>query len=152
MASRTSTFVFKEPDQLRYTDFDFNQYTEFFEQDETSEEMLRNYIVNEAEAFRESMLEDLAELRREKENLGGKVGEAQQKNGILAQSARSIKRKFDEANSSFQTLDARYQTEKDANREASEQLSDIKKLIKGMNEAKAKYLKGCDKDSLKKIK
>ena len=60
MASRTSTFVFKEPDQLRYTDFDFNQYTEFFEQEETTEEMLRNYIINEAEAFRDSMLEDVS--------------------------------------------------------------------------------------------
>ena len=60
MATRTSSFVFREPDQLRYTDFDFNQYTEFFEQDETTEEMLRNYIVSEAEAFRSSMLEDVS--------------------------------------------------------------------------------------------
>jgi len=33
-----------------------------------------------------------------------------------------------------------------------EQLRDLKKLIKGMGEAKAKYVKTCDADNLKHVK
>ena len=60
MASRASTFTFKEPDQLQNSEFDFSQYTEFFEQDETTEQMLINYILKEAENFRAGQLEDVS--------------------------------------------------------------------------------------------
>jgi len=152
MLGKGSTFVFKEPDQLQCTPFDPSKYEEYLNVDETSDDMLRQYIMKEADNFREAMLVDLGELRREYQALGTQVSDARQKNEELAQTARNIQAKYDEANRQLRTLETRFDQEKEAKTVASEQLSDIKKMIKGMTEAKAKFLKACNKDSLNKVK
>ena len=60
MAQRSKSFVFTEPENLQYHEFDYSQYTEFFNQDETTEEMLVSYILKEADFFRQQMLEDVS--------------------------------------------------------------------------------------------
>ena len=63
-----------------------------------------------------------------------------------------IKDRFDEANGYCETLKHKFEDVKRAKTEATEQLADINKLIKQMNEAKAKYLKAIDKQNLQKVK
>mmetsp|Transcript_11305 Transcript_11305/g.13340 ORF Transcript_11305/g.13340 Transcript_11305/m.13340 type:complete len:100 (+) Transcript_11305:28-327(+) len=90
------TFNFKEPEELAFEPFSSNQYEEYFE--EATEESLRQYILANAEKFRQVMLQDLGELQREYDNLGSKVSDAEQKNQELGLAGQRIKDRFDEAN------------------------------------------------------
>jgi len=75
--------------------------------------MLINYILKEADYFRQQMLDDLAELRKERDNLEGKVGQVGQKNHTLQAQARSIQQKHDDANAKLQMLQNQYEQEKE---------------------------------------
>ena len=57
------TFNFKEPEELAFEPFSSNQYEEYFE--EATEESLRQYILANAEKFRQVMLQDVSWSRTE---------------------------------------------------------------------------------------
>ena len=63
-----------------------------------------------------------------------------------------IRQKFDSANADKERLQAAYKSAKADSTTYSEQLRDLKKLIKGMGEAKAKFVKVVNADNIKKIK
>jgi len=150
-ASQKTQFVF-QPDasQIVCEDIGFEKVQEYA--DQMSDEQLVQYIMAEAERFRQSRLKDLSECRSELGDLDQVVQMIQQGNADLLQKSQEIRSQQELEEQKLGSFKDQMAAKESESRTASEQLSDMNKILTSMDEQKAKFAKSCDNASLTEIK
>lgn len=104
------------------------------------------------EHFKADRLEELKACEDESAGLEAHIQQMENEAEMQERMAREIIQQQERYRQSMDAKAASIKTKVSENQSATEQLSDYKKMLTTMNEARAKFVKSADADSIKEIK
>jgi len=115
-------------------------------------ENLIDFILGEAERFRQQQCSALQEFRNELSALQSKRSQMEGNARALSDATSQIENQRSEVQHEVARIDQQLAEKKIAKDDATGNLAHMNKLLLSMNEARAKFAKNCDKKSLETIK